>query len=138
MNVFQVEQYLCENGVELRDYEAVFEDVETLVSEKPSKASTESTGNNVHTNGSENDEKSASAERPEDPSNTTVEGSPDDTRSALIWIDPGTCSYAVYSRVAADRVALQQSPIALAKALKVDICEFMVTVLPAISICSCF
>lgn len=99
--------------MELRDYEAVFEDVKALASEKPStvkKSSTESPEKNGHTNGYGNDEKLAS---------TTVEGSLDNAQSALIWIDPGTCSYAVYSHVTADRVVLQQSPLALAKALKV-------------------
>lgn len=149
VNAFQVEQYLCENGVELRDYEAVFEDVEALASERPStvkKASTESAERNGHTNGYGNDEKSASteprpAEKLEDLSITTIEGSLADARSALIWIDPGTCSYAVYARVTADRVVLQQSPLALAKALKVGFCPmiFAIGLLSASTgICICF
>ena len=113
--------------MELRDYEAVFEDVEALASERTSamkKASKESTENNVHTNGYENDQtpvttESKPAESLEDLSSTSIEETLDDGQDALIWIDPGTCSHAVYSRVTADRVVLQQSPIALAKALKV-------------------
>lgn len=37
----------------------------------------------------------------------------------LIWVDPGACCFALYSKLSADRVLLQQSPLALAKALKV-------------------
>jgi Xaa-Pro aminopeptidase len=126
--IFQVEQYLCENGVELRDYEAVFEDVEALASEKTSalkKASKELSEKNGHANGSGNDQTTAAtepkpAEGLENLSNTS-EGSLDEGQGAFTWIDPGTCSYAVYSRLTADRVVLQQSPLALAKALKVDL-----------------
>ncbi|KAF9591681.1 hypothetical protein IFM89_005553 [Coptis chinensis] len=35
-----------------------------------------------------------------------------------IWLDPGTCCYALYSNLNSDQVFLQQSPLALAKALK--------------------
>ncbi|XP_074309094.1 aminopeptidase P1 [Silene latifolia] len=37
---------------------------------------------------------------------------------SLIWMDPGSCCYALYSKLKADQVSLQQSPIALPKALK--------------------
>ncbi|CAI9110722.1 OLC1v1010791C1 [Oldenlandia corymbosa var. corymbosa] len=36
----------------------------------------------------------------------------------LIWVDPGNCCFALYSKLNADKVLLQQSPLALAKALK--------------------
>ncbi|KAJ8567496.1 hypothetical protein K7X08_019704 [Anisodus acutangulus] len=37
----------------------------------------------------------------------------------LIWVDPGACCFALYSKLSADRVLLQQSLLALAKTLKV-------------------
>lgn len=39
--------------------------------------------------------------------------------SDLIWADPNSCSYALYSKLNSDKVLLQQSPLALAKAIKV-------------------
>lgn len=119
---FQVEQYLCENGVELRDYESVFEDIEGLASERTPAVKNvfdELSEKYNHTNGYRIDQSTAAepVDGLEDRSNTSIEG-----QGGLIWIDPGTCSYAVYSRVPADRVVLQQSPLALAKALKVDQC----------------
>lgn len=119
--------------MELRNYEAVFGDVESLSSEITSvmeNAFKDSTEKNGHTNGCGNDQATVTtepipAERIEDLSNISIEGSLYDSQGALIWIDFGTCSYAVYSRVAADRVVLQQSPLALAKALKVGICLIM-------------
>ncbi|KAH9663277.1 Aminopeptidase P1 [Citrus sinensis] len=38
--------------------------------------------------------------------------------SDLIWADPNSCSYALYSKLNSDKVLLQQSPLALAKAIK--------------------
>ncbi|KAH9619266.1 hypothetical protein KSS87_008030 [Heliosperma pusillum] len=37
---------------------------------------------------------------------------------SLKWMDPGSCCYALYSKLKPDQVSLQQSPIALPKALK--------------------
>lgn len=37
----------------------------------------------------------------------------------LIWADPKKCCYALYAKLNPDKVLLQQSPLALAKALKV-------------------
>ncbi|KAK9013006.1 hypothetical protein V6N11_041030 [Hibiscus sabdariffa] len=36
----------------------------------------------------------------------------------LIWVDPASCCYALFSKLDATKVLLQQSPLALAKALK--------------------
>ncbi|CAI8595139.1 unnamed protein product [Vicia faba] len=38
--------------------------------------------------------------------------------SNLIWVDPASCCYALYSKLNPDTVLLQQSPLALPKALK--------------------
>lgn len=37
----------------------------------------------------------------------------------FIWVDPCSCCYALFSKLNSDMVLLQQSPLALAKALKV-------------------
>ncbi|KAF3664286.1 putative homeobox-leucine zipper protein ATHB-40-like [Capsicum annuum] len=36
----------------------------------------------------------------------------------LIWVDPGACCFALYSKLSVDKVLPQQSPLALPKALK--------------------
>ena len=36
----------------------------------------------------------------------------------LIWIDPGSCYYALYWKLPSDRVLQQQPPLVLSKALK--------------------
>lgn len=43
----------------------------------------------------------------------------EESNTDLIWADPGYCCYALYSKLNPDKVLLQQSPLALAKALKV-------------------
>ncbi|CAM6070153.1 unnamed protein product [Sphagnum tenellum] len=80
----EVQQYLLENGIEIREYDSILEDVKAL------------------------------AEHPISFKKAATEGN----REAVIWVDPGTCSYMVYSHIPADQVLLQQSPLALAKALK--------------------
>ncbi|CAK9191787.1 unnamed protein product [Sphagnum troendelagicum] len=80
----EVQQYLLENGIEIREYDSILEDVKAL------------------------------AEHPISFKKAATEGN----REAIIWVDPGTCSYMVYSHIPADQVLLQQSPLALAKALK--------------------
>lgn len=123
----QVEQYLFENGVEVRDYEAVFEDVEALASDEPS-ALKKSAEKNGHTNGHEIDEETASSEsKPtEGLEDCSVRGPLHAGEGVFVWVDPGTCSYSVYSRVPLNRVILQQSPLSLAKALKVSfLCKYL-------------
>lgn len=128
----QIEEYLSENGVEVRDYEAVFQDVGDLASEENSAVkktlqnkSTEGIAvDGSHRNGHQTVEIAANPEPKvvddlEDltKDNNGVNGE----QFPLIWIDPATCSYSVYSRLPAGRVLLQQSPLTLAKALKVNI-----------------
>ena len=75
----QVNSYMEENGIEVREYGAVSSDVALLES-----------------NDSETE-----------------------NEFDLIWADPGSCCYALYSKLVADKVLLQPSPLALAKAIKV-------------------
>lgn len=44
--------------------------------------------------------------------------STEEKNNDLIWVDPGAC-FALYSKLNLDKVFLQSSPLALAKALKV-------------------
>ncbi|KAI5319510.1 PREDICTED: probable Xaa-Pro aminopeptidase [Prunus dulcis] len=90
----EVNTYLEENGIEVRDYKSVSSDVALLASNqlKPSFKETEITRNGTHKAEDKNDDQ--------------------------IWADPGSCCYALYSKLNPEKVILQQSPLALAKALK--------------------
>lgn len=127
----QIEEYLSENGVEVRDYEAVFQDVGDLASEENSAV--KKTLQNKPTEGIAVDESHRNGhqtvEIAANPEPKVVDDLEDLTKDnngvngeqfSLIWIDPATCSYSVYSRLPAGRVLLQQSPLTLAKALKVN------------------
>lgn len=89
----QVNLYFEENGIEVREYSAVSSDVTLLASNKLNSSKAEIIGNG------------------------TTEA--DDNNYDLIWADPGSCCYALYTKLNSDKVLLQQSPLALAKALKV-------------------
>ncbi|EFJ06918.1 hypothetical protein SELMODRAFT_186551 [Selaginella moellendorffii] len=74
----EVERFLTENQVVIKDYEEVVQDLDALVS------------------------------CPEE----VIDG------KGLIWIDPNSCPLKLYPDIPADEMLLQQSPIALSKALK--------------------
>ncbi|XP_022978435.1 probable Xaa-Pro aminopeptidase P isoform X1 [Cucurbita maxima] len=90
----EVRLYMEKNGIEVRDYSAVITDVSSLASNQlnMSSSSIDIAGSN----------------------GTKVESQ----SSGLIWADPAQCCYALYSKLNSDEVLLQQSPLALAKALK--------------------
>lgn len=127
----QIQEYLSENGVEVRDYEAVFQDVGDFASEQHSavkKASQNKPTEGIAVDGSHRNGHQI-VEIAAIPEPKVVDDLEDLTKhnngvnseqNSLIWIDPATCSYSVYSRVPTDRVLLQQSPLTLAKALKVS------------------
>ncbi|XP_027074358.2 aminopeptidase P1 [Coffea arabica] len=87
-----------ENGIEVRDYGAVTSDVTLLASDqlKPI-SSTNATRASISESGHHNNNISS---------------------TNFIWVDPGTCCFALYSKLNTNEVLLQQSPLALAKALK--------------------
>ncbi|KAM1400036.1 hypothetical protein TB1_026533 [Malus domestica] len=93
----EVNSYLEENGIEVREYKAVSSDVALLASNQLKPSSTV---------------KGTEAEKPN--GGNKVE----ETDNDLIWADPGSCCYALYSRLNPEKVILQPSPLALAKALK--------------------
>lgn len=97
--LMQVSSSLQENGIEVREYDAVSSDVAVLASNQLDLNTVVNSGRNGVR---END---------------TYEA--EENYSNLIWVDPASCCYALFSKLDADKVVLQQSPLALAKALKV-------------------
>ncbi|PIA55641.1 hypothetical protein AQUCO_00700153v1 [Aquilegia coerulea] len=84
----EVYSHMEENKIEVRDYGAVSSDVGLLSSGQLSSAS----------------KQNGISER--------------ENNNHLIWVDPGTCCYALYANLKPDQIYLQQSPLALEKALK--------------------
>lgn len=82
-----------ENGIEVREYNDVSSDVSLLAQNQLKSSTSQKTGNSAY----------------------EAEGK----NSQLIWADPGTCCYALYTKLDSAKALLQQSPLALAKALKV-------------------
>lgn len=97
--IYQVKLHLEENGIEIRDYSAVSSDVSLLASKQLKHSETKTVGNGTYGEEENNYE--------------------------LIWADPGSCCYALYSKLDSENVLLQQSPLALAKALKVTLFTYL-------------
>lgn len=89
----EINSHMKENGIEVREYGEVSSDVALLASNqlRPSPV-TDITENDIN----EEEEKTC----------------------GFIWVDPGSCCYALYSKLDSDKVVLQQSPLAIAKAIK--------------------
>lgn len=83
----EVNSYMEENGIEVKEYAAVISDA-ALLATNQLNLSTASKGTQTGKN-----------------------------NSGLIWADP-SCCYALYSKLNSEEVLLQQSPLALAKAIK--------------------
>ncbi|XVF59579.1 hypothetical protein PTKIN_Ptkin07bG0287200 [Pterospermum kingtungense] len=94
----KVSSSLQENGIEVREYDAVSSDVALLASNQLDLDTVVNSGRN----GVCENNKCEAEENYKD----------------LIWVDPASCCYALFSKLDADKVVLQQSPLALAKALK--------------------
>ncbi|KAK6258387.1 hypothetical protein SCA6_012861 [Theobroma cacao] len=94
----KVSSFMQENGIEVREYGAVSSDVALLASNQLDQDRGVSSGQNRVC------EKDTSEE--------------EENYNDLIWVDPASCCYALFSKLDADKVLLQQSPLALAKALK--------------------
>ena len=92
-SILQVQKYMVENGIDIRDYEMVQSDVSLLAS-----------GNLKSFVHGEND--------------INVEGS-------KIWIDSASCCLALYSKLNPHQVLILQSPIALPKAVKVNLLYYL-------------
>ncbi|GMH25260.1 hypothetical protein Nepgr_027103 [Nepenthes gracilis] len=107
----EVYSYMKEKGVEVRDYDAVASDVSLLAS------------NELASSLLENESQEKDAKQLESHPNVSVltangtEGAVE-LEYNLIWADPASCCYALFSKLSSGQVLLQQSPLALAKALK--------------------
>lgn len=105
----EVRLYMEQNGIEVRDYSAVITDVSLLASNQLNLSSFVK-GPEVRANM----EVELSSIDIAGSNGTKVESQ----SSGLIWLDPAQCCYVLYSKLNSDKVLLQQSPLALAKALK--------------------
>lgn len=85
----EVNSYMEENGIHVRDYGAVSSDVVLLASDQLTPSSS-----------------------------TTGTNETEENTSNYIWVDPRSCCFALYSKLNSDKVLLQPSPLSLAKALK--------------------
>ncbi|KAI3451736.1 hypothetical protein Pfo_008401 [Paulownia fortunei] len=106
----EVSSYMEKNGIEVRDYSDVSSDASLIASDQlTSTNSAKETAHDILTtpNGSG---KTGTAGC----DNSAEEESSND----LIWVDPGTCCFALYTKLNLDKVLLQSSPLALSKALK--------------------
>ncbi|KAL7256309.1 hypothetical protein ACSBR1_010269 [Camellia fascicularis] len=99
----EVNSYLKQNGIEVRDYAVVSSDVVLLAS------------NQLRSSSSAN-EAPSDVRKDMETKNGTSEA--EDKTHNLIWIDSGSCCFALYSKLNSDQVLLKQSPLALAKAIK--------------------
>lgn len=97
----EVHTHLLENGIEVRDYAIVDSDVDLLASGRLVSSLSQDHSIDNNTVG-END---GSIEK---------EGG----NTSRVWIDPSSCCLALYSKLSPGQVLRQQSPLALAKALK--------------------
>lgn len=104
----EVLHYMLENGIDVRDYDVVASDVSLLASGQLMGSSrimlsgTESHEASKNSNGVLGDDRNAEEE----------------TKHKIIWIDPFSCNLALFSKLIPDQVFMQQSPLALAKAIK--------------------
>lgn len=89
----EVTSHLNENGIQIRDYGALISDIILLASDQLSPPAS-------------------------DLSERNGSGEVKENGIDFIWVDPSTCCFAVFSKLNADKVILQQSPLALPKALK--------------------
>ncbi|XP_057498646.1 aminopeptidase P1 [Actinidia eriantha] len=99
----EVKSYLEENGIDVRDYGAVSSDVALLASKQltPSSSANETL-----------------CDCPRDMEIGSGTSIAEEKTHNLIWIDPGSCCFALYSKLNPDQVLPKRSPVPLAKAIK--------------------
>ncbi|KAF8012462.1 hypothetical protein BT93_I0585 [Corymbia citriodora subsp. variegata] len=106
----EVSGYLKENGIEVREYSVVSTDVSLLASNQLGPCAFKETQSEVSWG-------TGIGFREDDAKSIKIEEEDGDSID-LIWADPRSCCYALYSKLDSDRVLLKQSPLALAKSLK--------------------
>lgn len=97
-----------ENGIEIREYSIVDSDVSLLASGQLKYSSA--------TRDSQSDVQKAG--KVDSHVTGNVDNTVEEKKHNMIWIDPSSCSLALYSKLMPDQVFMQQSPLALAKAIK--------------------
>ncbi|MED6197168.1 actin patch protein [Stylosanthes scabra] len=107
----EVKTHLEENGIGIQDYTAVSSDAALLATDELDALSSAKGSLAAVTK---------EAEKSPNELNKGVNGKhqAEEHSNDLVWVDPGTCCYALYSKLNSETVLLQQSPLALAKALK--------------------
>lgn len=113
----EVEKYFAENGIEIRNYEALVSDLELLSSGLLLGSMKNGVLEEPANLGNKRDKDTEYEEKEEvqsDPSENEVTKE----KHNLIWIDSGSCCFALYTRLPSHQVLQQQSPLALSKALK--------------------
>lgn len=105
----QANSYMKENDIEVKGYDEVSSDVVLL-------SSGSLDGSSLTTK--EFQEKESEAMQIEHTKSEAINGSTEN--NSFIWVDPGSCCYALYTELNSKEVFLHQSPLALPKALKVD------------------
>ncbi|KAF8028719.1 hypothetical protein BT93_E1391 [Corymbia citriodora subsp. variegata] len=106
----EVSGYLKENGIEVREYDAVSADMSLLASNQLGPFAFKETQSEV-SGGTDIGSR-------EDATESIKSEAEDGDSIDLIWADPESCCYALYSKLDSDKVLLKQSPLALSKALK--------------------
>ncbi|KAK7309275.1 hypothetical protein RJT34_05853 [Clitoria ternatea] len=106
----EVKTHLEENGIGIREYTEVSSDVALLATNELDAVSTIKVATEVTTQ----------AKKTPSETNKGINGEhqAEENSNDLVWADPGSCCYALYAKLNPDAVLLQQSPLALAKALK--------------------
>eukprot|EP00252_Welwitschia_mirabilis_P017029 TRINITY_DN3786_c0_g1_i1.p1 TRINITY_DN3786_c0_g1~~TRINITY_DN3786_c0_g1_i1.p1 ORF type:complete len:663 (-),score=143.58 TRINITY_DN3786_c0_g1_i1:272-2260(-) len=111
----EVEKHLCENGIIIRDYESVLSDLDSLSSGQLTTTMENGKLLENFTEKKSNDIVTTEAGKVND-GNVLEVG--ETSNHNLIWVDPGSCCFALYRKLSSDQVLQKQSPICLAKALK--------------------
>ncbi|KAI6700179.1 hypothetical protein NL676_014503 [Syzygium grande] len=106
----EVSGYLKENGIEVREYGVVSADVSLLASNQLGPWEFKEIQSDVSGR--------TDIGSREDAAKSIKSEAEDGDSINFIWANPGSCCYALYSKLDSDRVLLKQSPLALAKALK--------------------
>uniref|UniRef100_A0A7N0T7V3 Xaa-Pro aminopeptidase P n=1 Tax=Kalanchoe fedtschenkoi TaxID=63787 RepID=A0A7N0T7V3_KALFE len=106
----EANSYMKENGIEVREYEEVSSDVVLLSSARLDRSS----ATTVNVQGNDHEDMQI-----DHTDNGAICGSNNVAgNQSVIWVDRGSCCYALYSKLNPEQVFLHQSPLALPKALK--------------------
>lgn len=112
----EVEKYFAENGIEIRDYEVISSDLESLSS--GSSLVTMKNGVLEEPINLENKRGKDTEQEVRDVQSYPSAKEATEEKHNLIWIDPASCCFALYTTLPSHCLLQQRSPLALSKALK--------------------